>query len=320
MLLMLTVTCFARISTDDLVIGGIYPGQPWSEVISLYGQPSFENREPDGNYRYYYEKNGQFGVDVVSGHVTGLYNTGNTSLTTTKNIRLGSTREELIQAYGQPDQSFTENGTEYITYNTNTENEGIQFRISNGRVKIYGSFGTINTPKPSKTNTPSNSIQEIPEKELSIGGITVGQNLNYVEQIYGKPSKIINDGTFKIYNYNDRFIVKGKSNKICSVAIYEKGIATPSGFTGETPYKTVKDQYGDGHKLKYKGELKDCKEDYTYFCNDKQIVFIVNKKNIIKGICVEELDDERLIKIADKIKQKQERNKAIKKVIDAIFS
>lgn len=142
----------------------------------------------------------------------------------------------------------------------------------------------------------------MPESEFYIGGITVGQTFDYVEKIYGKPGKVEDEGFFQTYNYNDRFIVKGKLNngyKVCSVAIYEKGLTTPGGFTGEMPYEAVTKKYGAGHETKFKAEgveakLKGCK-DYTYFCNNKQMVFLVDKKGVIKAVRVEDRDDQKFI-------------------------
>ena len=159
---------------------------------------------------------------------------------------------------------------------------------------------TQSQPKP-KSAIPA-FVTEMPKDELSIGGIDPGQNIDYVEQVYGKPSKVDDEGFFKTYNYNDKFVVKAKMNngfKVMSVGIYEKGLATPSGFTVGMPYANVEKKFGTVNPVKFKAEgveakLKGCM-DYTYFSGNKQIVFLVDKKDIVQGIRVEELDEQKFI-------------------------
>ena len=51
-----------------------------------------------------------------------------------------------------------------------------------------------------------------------------------------------------------------------------------------------KDNESDAEKLK----------DYTYFCGDQQMVFIVDKEGVIRSIRVEELDEDKLNKYLDR--------------------
>ena len=143
---------------------------------------------------------------------------------------------------------------------------------------------------------------QIPETELNIGGIEPGQDIGYTEQIYGKPGKFEDEGFIRVYNYNDKFIVRAKMNrgfKVTSVAIYEKGLTTPSGLTVGVPYKEVVKLFGKVKGIKFQGEgveakLKGC-TDYTYFSGDRQAVFLVGKKGIVQAIRVEELDEQKYL-------------------------
>ncbi len=313
--IMVTATCFAQISTDDLLIDGLYPGQPWSEVVAKYGQPSFESLNADRSMDYVYDlKSGQFFLQKENERLTFIAVTSNKLMSTARGIRLGSTKNDVLNAYGNPDKVFDDNtGNLSLTYLTGKEGENLRFTIYQGRVKWMYSSGTANSARPSSqapkrpTSTIPKAVQEMPESEFYIGGITVGQALDYVEQIYGKPGKIDDQGYIQVYNYNDLFVVQGKLNngyKVCSVAIYEKGLTTPSGFTVDMPYEEVSKKYGVGHEIKFKAEgveakLKGCK-DYTYFCNNKQMVFLVDKKGVIKAIRVEDRDESKFIEVMRK--------------------
>lgn len=313
-----TTNCFAKISVDDLEINGIYLGQPISEVVNRFGQTHAVQCAPKG-VSYIYRIGGKNKFTVTSsenkgGNVVGVGIYENCDFVTKAGIGVGSSLTDIKASYGEPDKIENHPNYNVINYigSKGTDEYWLFFTLdkTSGVVEGFGFHGSsnISSSRPSSqtqtgpVSTIPKSVQEMPESEFYIGGITVGQTFDYVEQIYGKPGKIEDEGFFQTYNYNDRFIVKGKLNngyKVCSVAIYEKGLATPSGFTGETPYAEVTKKYGAGHEMKFKAEgieakLKGCK-DYTYFCNNKQMVFLVDKKGIIKAIRVEDRDDQKYI-------------------------
>lgn len=162
---------------------------------------------------------------------------------------------------------------------------------------------------------------DIPKSDLNIGGINPGQSMDYVVQVYGKPGEIEKADPFQIYNYNYLFVVIGREDnglKVFSVAIYEKGLKTPKGFTVGMPFEKVVKEYGKVEPFKFKAEgiesnLKNCK-DYTYFSEDWQMVFLVDKKGVIRGIRVEEIDEEKLNKL-DKNAEKKERQRETEEAV-----
>lgn len=319
---LVAVTCFAHIPESDLNIGGIYYGQPWEEVINMYGSPFANDAVHKNTYSFKCGNSTLLVTKGENGTVVGV-STGLVGvLPTNKGIRPDSFVEDVIKAYGQPDRKvtthpkyryiyFTDSGKCALVFGIgdglfNRRREIVQWvffsRCDNADTGNSGSESSSQTKKTEPVSTIPKSVQEMPESEFYIGGITIGQTFDSVEKIYGKPGKIEDEGFFQTYNYNDIFIVKGKLNngyKVCSVAIYEKGLTTPSGFTGEMPYEVVTKKHGVGHEMKFKGEgleakLKGCK-DYTYFCNNKQMVFLVDKNGVIKAIRVEDRDDQKYI-------------------------
>lgn len=163
---------------------------------------------------------------------------------------------------------------------------------------------------------------DVPKDDFNIGGINPGQNMDYVIQVYGKPRDVDKQDGFQTYNYNDLFVVIGRLDgiyKVCSVAIYEKGLKTPGGFTVGMPFASVTKKYGEVKGEKFKGEglesaLKNCKE-YTYFSEERQMVFIVDKKGVIRAIRVEDVDEEKYNKMAEK-EERDAQNKEIGKQIE----
>ena len=333
-MMLATATCFAQIYKSDLDIGGIYYGQPMSEVYSKYGNSKVLQRYMSGYAIKFYCDGGSFTVgtsDTSNAQTVAyfslheVYYKGN-NIKTKAGISVGSMLADIKSAYGEPDEiSETTLGdgiNRYlISYVTNIENGNqylLLFTVSiDGKVehieyrKMYPKqyikpkpstrTGTQHQQKSSQSTIPT-YVTEIPKSELNIGGINPGQDINYVEQVYGKPTKIDDEGFFQTYNYNDKFIVKAKLNKgykVTSVASYEKGLKMPGGVMVGMPYADVVKKYGKVNGAKFKGtgveaQFKGCTE-YTYYSGDQQAVFIVDKKGIVQGIRVEDYDEQKFI-------------------------
>lgn len=77
---------------------------------------------------------------------------------------------------------------------------------------------------------------DISEKEIALGGITLGATEDYVKKIYGEPTNVNYDyGAFehsKTFDYGGTFKVKFGNGKVTSVeTTANNGIKTPSGFS-----------------------------------------------------------------------------------------
>lgn len=327
-----TTTCFAMIPISELNIGGIYLDMPLSEVINKFGQPIKKEQGMPKGYIYTFRNgNSTFSVKPAGDNTIEYMDILDNSMLTKAGIGVGSTYADVKATYGEPDDIITGNWGCLVRYSGGMR-EGrygecvlsIQLDSPNGRVKSVG-FEVImiegqpigagkpmHIPPQSQPQEPTKPettipkpVTQIPESELNLGWIEPGQPMSKVEQVYGKPGKIDDQGFFQIYNYNDKFIVKGKMNngyKVTSVATYEKGVKIPSGFMVGDAYSAVTKKFGAVNAIKYKGEeleakmknLKGC-TDYTYFCGKKQMVFLVDKKGIIQAIRVEDYDEQKFI-------------------------
>ncbi len=120
-IVLLLVTAFAvsgtccAIDKEDLSIGGIYYGQPLSEVISMLGQPVDKKLGAPLGRSYLFIVNGAnvwvstSGRDD-SGGVAGIRTEGDSGLTTKAGIRYGSTIEEVKRVYGEKNELYVEPG------------------------------------------------------------------------------------------------------------------------------------------------------------------------------------------------------------------
>ncbi len=151
-------------------------------------------------------------------------------------------------------------------------------------------------------DSPATTEYDINAKEINIGWLAPGTKLSYVDQVYGKPSDVIDADQYKIYNYNNLFIVYAKKIaeefKVAGVECYEGNLTTPSGFKVGMPFNFVTTKLGEAKKTgvknsAHKKQLKGCKE-YTYFSGANEISFFVDKDEMIKGIRFGERNEDKL--------------------------
>ena len=104
-----TGTCFA-FDQSDMNIGGIYLGQPMADVIAMYGQPIAKEPLPPKGINFIFVKNGgkfRVGdVDTVN-RVTVRADSAAAGLATKAGIKLGSSVDDIFNAYGTPSEDFT---------------------------------------------------------------------------------------------------------------------------------------------------------------------------------------------------------------------
>ena len=320
-------TGLAEIPKSEISIGGIYCGYPFSEIVNRFGQPVDKTDRPPKGYTFTFRSgNSVFTVNSSgTGPIYGMRVRQGRDLLTKAGVGIGSSLADVKAVYGEPDR--IDNSYNLIEYYNYTEIEEsrkyfqliFSFDRSSGTItsfafnQLHWDMPLDEAPKPKqKPSTPQEPVKpkstipdkvtEIPKNEVNIGWIEPGQTMSHVEEVYGKPSKIDDQGFFQIYSYNDKIVVKGKMNngfKVASIASYEKGVKMPNGIMVGDLYENVVKKFGAVKGIKFKGEgieakFKGC-TDYTYFSGDKQIVFIVDKKGVIVGIRAEDLDEQKFI-------------------------
>lgn len=139
----------------------------------------------------------------------------------------------------------------------------------------------------------------MPRGDIAIGGVTVGTSLDYVEQIYGKPTaSYYGEGDYMygktiIYNYNQMFVVyaasKGNQNrKIFSIICREKGLSTPGGLAVGMKFAIAKKIYGSPlsvNKNTTVNPVDGCRA-YQYNSGSINMQFSVDKEGIIRQIVI----------------------------------
>ena len=109
-LVMVTSTCFAQITMQDLNIGNLYIGQPMSDVIKIYGEPIDKEPSPPKLVSYIYKFDTEKvyvspandfvkDAEIVQICIEGFYNK---YFVMNSGIGLGSTMEDVLSVYGEP--------------------------------------------------------------------------------------------------------------------------------------------------------------------------------------------------------------------------
>lgn len=108
-LLAMSVTCYAKITVEDLNIGGIYYGQSETDVVKNFGQPvRKESIPPHGNADVFKRNSSEITVGFAWKNQSERYvyrvnvKSGN-ELLTASGIGIGSTYNDVINTYGQGD-------------------------------------------------------------------------------------------------------------------------------------------------------------------------------------------------------------------------
>ena len=132
--LIMSATCYASLPSNEIAIGGIQIGAPIANVFAAYGQPT---RTENQGYKYYY-----FGKTIcirsngkANELVDYLNSTGNNGWNTPAGIHVGSTRKEVVNAYGTPDSASEFKGIMSFAYkNRDNELQSLNFKIKNDKV------------------------------------------------------------------------------------------------------------------------------------------------------------------------------------------
>ena len=137
--LTVAVPCFAQITPENMVVGGLYIGQSYSDVMLIYDKPSGELKYPAGAGRVFsFVENGtEFNVRFIDGRLASLEVTEKNTLATKAGIRIGSTVKEVKKAYGKPDEEHTmgnEYTMDYKHYTGEDHTWILSFRVRDGKV------------------------------------------------------------------------------------------------------------------------------------------------------------------------------------------
>ena len=133
---------YAGISSNKFYIGGIKLGDSLNKVKKMYGHPKKVDRqikssEHDGS-KYelktiYYGNS--FKIYIMNEVVISVTSSGKNGIKTRDGIKVGDPEIRLANIYGQPSQSYSDNGVQMYIYEPNDENSSqFIFQIKNGKI------------------------------------------------------------------------------------------------------------------------------------------------------------------------------------------
>lgn len=117
--------CSAKIRDEQIALGGIYPGCPFSEVVRMYGEPDsterkkIPNAHEEGTLYRYGNSAGMFVTD--EGIVYYMWASKDSDLTTPDGISVGTDLGTLRSVYGKEDFYSGHNATAYGYYSNSDE-------------------------------------------------------------------------------------------------------------------------------------------------------------------------------------------------------
>lgn len=166
---------------------------------------------------------------------------------------------------------------------------------------IIYSIGCITQPITFAASTSHSSYKinryskPIPIEQLKIGGVGIGDSLDYVKSIYGEPSivgkKVKNylyEGITYDVSYGDSFLLKvliesdGTENIVNINSTANNGLAMPCGIKVGSPIGDMYKKFGMPWRTNFK---KDGTYSYAYRTDyTTKILFTTNKDHLITRI------------------------------------
>lgn len=250
--------------------------------------------QQNGKWKTYVTRNslGKAGLDLNTAHRLTI-----TPQPGTDTLFLVSKHESMPAA----DQPMTESRitTDFqasIRWDEKAQNFAIKRNGDNG--KTIASSSAL----ASHVSRINENSKRIPLDQLRLGGIGIGDSLDYVKSIYGEPTKIGKRGKNYLYNglygyditYGDSFnldVIEEKDGReiITNIAsIANNGLAMPNGLKVESPVGDIFKNFGmpwctissdDGHR------------GYIYrSVKMPKILFMTDKTHVITGITIVEME------------------------------
>ena len=137
-----SVPCFAQIPSSIMIIGGLYIGQSFSEVVSVYGKPVAEMGPAGRGMMYTFTKSGKtLNVRIVNDKVSEVTVNQMNGPSTISGIRIGSTLDEIKNTYGNPDEVNKFGDETVVDYKSKINDDFtliLSFTLKNGKVIRLG--------------------------------------------------------------------------------------------------------------------------------------------------------------------------------------
>jgi len=135
----------------------------------------------------------------------------------------------------------------------------------------------------------STALASVPESELSIGGIGIGNSGGYVRSVYGNPDEVKNYNWGAIWRYGSFKVILEKNKVISLESRGNNGLSTPAGVSVGMKMSNAYDLYG---KADYQGSSQTelirhpagCDYHYTYNSSNSMLLILYTKNDVIRAI------------------------------------
>lgn len=130
MILILRSPCFASLLNAELVLDGISLRSSIQDVVEKYGEPtSTQDFQWNNGYFGMYEYEGMYRVCFLkSNGIVWSIETWASNIATSAGITIGMTKEDVLGAYGNPnDQYYSNQGLEGYVYENSSGSHEMHF-------------------------------------------------------------------------------------------------------------------------------------------------------------------------------------------------
>lgn len=288
------------LTAKDFAAGGVSLGDMMSQVISREGAPlsvSHENTLDSYTFKdmtvaqtapflqnYSQRKDLPAEFHFPGKGVSDILVTGS-SISTPREIHVGSGREEVLRAYGRPLQVLWDGGGKSFYFRYGLAEKVMDFAIKDDKVS---SIRIRSLTEPVKAEDVSyndgESSQFLGDRDFKVAGYVIGDTFKeHSFEVWEK--KMANPKEEIIYfpGYAVRLTVK--SHIISALFLTDHRMVTSRGLSLGDDVSTVDLLYGKPHRVEMNVSGSEPKTSYIYFSKGKNDVLIINfAKNKVEGI------------------------------------
>ena len=206
------------------------------------------------------------------------------SITTPRNIHVGSSRENVLRRYGRPSEVLWDGGNKkfFLLYREG-KNE-LNFAIANDKVSTIRMTRKAEAAKegPKSYNDVAGK-DFLPDRDFRIAGYDLGQT--FKDHSFEEWEKKMANPKEEIWYYSGYGVrLTAKSHLISALFLTDSRMVSPRGLAMGDDVSTVDLLYGKPHRIEMDVSGSEPKTSYIYFSKGKSDVLIINfEKNKVEG-------------------------------------
>lgn len=197
---------------------------------------------------------------------------------TSRNIRIGSNRENVLRSYGRPDQVLWDEPKGIFYFNYGRDNKEIDFSIKEGKVNGIHVLYENDKSSGHVNHRSFEGRNPVTERDFYIAGYRTGDR--FASRDSGNWEKKIANPKEEIWYYAGYAVrMTAKGQDISALLLTDNRMVTSRGITLGDDISTVEAVYGMPHRMEMDISGSSPKTTYIYFSPAKRRILMIGFLN-----------------------------------------